>query len=94
MRTSTLNRPRDMDFRVRTTLDIDVPMMQRLRDEAERRGTEMSLLVEADLRPVLIEPAPTSSRRTELSPLPTWEGGKQPVDNSDRELPCKAMEGA
>ena len=52
----------------------------------------MSLLVEAGLRRVLSEPAPTDPPSTELPPLPTWNGGKELVDISNRELLYGAME--
>lgn len=52
----------------------------------------MSLLVEAGLRRVLSEPAPSDSPSTELSPLPTWNGGKELVDISNRDSLYRAME--
>ena len=81
-----------MVFHMKTTLNIDDSVMQRLREEAARRGTTMSVLVEAGLRRVLAEPAPPNSPSTELPPLPTWNGGKELVDISDRDALYKAME--
>ena len=52
----------------------------------------MSLLVEAGLRRVLSEPAPSDSPSTEFSPLPTWNGGKELVDISNRDSLYRAME--
>ena len=52
----------------------------------------MSLLVEAGLRRVLSEPASSNSPTTELPPLPTWNGGKELVDISNRDLLYNVME--
>jgi len=81
-----------MVFHMRTTLTISDSLMQRLREEAARRGTTMSRLVEAGLRRVLSEPAPSDPPPTELRQLPTWSGGKELVDISNRDLLYKVME--
>ena len=81
-----------MVFHMKTTLNIADSVMQRLREEAARRGTTMSQLVEAGLRRVLSEPASSDSPPTELRPLPTWSGGKEVVDISNRDLLYKVME--
>lgn len=52
----------------------------------------MSSLVEAGLRRVLSESAPTDSPSAELPPLPTWNGGKELVDISNRDLLYRTME--
>ncbi|MDE0108916.1 MAG: hypothetical protein OXN96_13950 [Bryobacterales bacterium] len=52
----------------------------------------MSLLVEAGLRRVLSEPTSSNSPTTELPPLPTWNGGEELVDISNRDLLYKVME--
>ena len=83
---------RDMVFHMKATLNIDDSVMQKLREEAARRGTTMSLLVEAGLRRVLSEPAPPTSPSTGLPALPTWNGGKELVDISNRDALYKAME--
>jgi len=83
---------RDMVFHMKTTLNISDSVMQRLREEAARRGTTMSLLVEAGLRRVLSEPASPSSPPTELPSLPTWNGGRELVDISNRDLLYKVIE--
>jgi len=68
---------------MKTTLNIDATVMQRLREEAARRGTTMSELVEAGLRRVLDpESAPT---RRPLPPLPRWRSGGARVDVADRD---------
>lgn len=54
----------------------------------------MSALVEAGLSLVLTKPAPPSSRETGLPPLPTWEGGKELIDISNRATLYTAIEGA
>ena len=83
---------RDMVFHMKTTLIIDDSVMQRLREEAARRGTTMSLLVEAGLRRILAEPTPPNPSPTELSPLPSWNGGRELVDISNRDALYRAME--
>ena len=80
-----------MVFHMKTTLNIDDSVMQRLREEAARRGTTMSALVEAGLRRVLAEPE--AARQPEvLPPLPSWNGGGELVDISDRDALYRAME--
>jgi len=75
----------DMVFHMKTTLNIADEVMRRLREEAARRGTTMSALVEAGLRRVLAEPEPSSRRETALPPLPTWNSGGFRVDIANRE---------
>ncbi len=77
---------------MKTTLNIDDSVMQRLREEAARRGITMSALVEAGLRRVLAEPASSEASPTELPPLPSWNGGEELVDISDRDALYRAME--
>lgn len=75
---------------MKTTLVIDDGVMKRLRQEAVRRGTTISALVEAALRLFLegrARPAPT------LPPLPAFDGGGATVDISDRDALYRAMEG-
>lgn len=67
---------------MKTTLNIDDTVMQRLREESSRRGITMSALVEAGLRHILDE---KPSKPTDLPPLPRWHGGTPFVDYSDRE---------
>ena len=64
---------------MRTTLNIDVAVVKRLREEAARLETTMSALVEAGAR-LLLDDAPQSEER----PLPTWEGGPYLVDIASR----------
>ena len=66
---------------MKTTLNIDDQVMREVKAEAARRGTTMSELVEAALRRML-EP---DRHVPELPPLPTFRGGRELVDVSDRE---------
>ena len=70
-----------MVFHTKTTLNIADPVMRRLKEEAARRGTTMSALVEAGLRRVLAPPDTTEP----LEPLPSWHGGRFLVDVADRD---------
>lgn len=66
-----------------TTLTIDDAILRELREEAARRGTTMSALVEAGVRRILAErPA---REPDEPPPLPTWNSGGALVDVADRE---------
>jgi len=73
----------------KTTLVIDDGLMTRLREEAARRNTTISALVESALRLFLRRPG----RREELPPLPTFDSGGALVDVSDRDELYRAMEG-
>ena len=65
---------------MKTTLNIDEQVMRQVKAEAARRGTTMSEFVEAALRRML-EPEPYE---LDLPPLPTFSGGGELVDVSDR----------
>ncbi len=73
------------------TLNINDALMRRLREEAARRQTTLSELVEEGLRRVLEEPTSTDGPPA-LAPLPTWRGGRHLVDISDRDALYRAME--
>ena len=73
-----------MVFPMKTTFDINDDVVRRLREEAARRGTTMSALVEAGLRRVLAEPAPLNRRKAALPSL---------VNISDRDQLYRAMDG-
>jgi hypothetical protein len=80
---------------MKTTLNIDDSVMQRLREEAARQGRTMSELVEGGLRLILDGPrqdagAPAERRATTL---PTWDSGGARVDLADREALRERMEG-
>lgn len=70
---------------MKTTLIIDDVMMSRLRQEAARRGTTMSALVEAGLRRVLFEHTADANQPAKLADLPSWRGGQPKVDIASRE---------
>ena len=80
-----------MVFRMKTTLNIDDGVMERLKAEAARRRTTMSALVEEGIRLVLQEPGRPA--RAELPPLPTFHSGGYYVDISDREALYRVMDG-
>ena len=77
---------------MKTTLNIDDTVIRRLREEAARRETTMSALVEAGLRRVLDEPAVYRVDQDPLTPLPSWRGGRELVDVSDRPELYRALE--
>lgn len=52
----------------------------------------MSRLVEAGLMHVLPEPATSEAPATDPPPLPTWNGGEELVDISNRDSLYKVME--
>ena len=74
-----------MVFHMKTTLNIDDSVMQRLREEAARRGTTMSALVEEGLRRILDEDETTSTSKDSLPLLPTRRSGGLLVDVSNCE---------
>ena len=75
----------DMVFHMKTTLNIDETVMGRLREEAARRGTTMSALVEAGLRHILENRADSRSAVKARKPLPVWKSGGFRVDVANRE---------
>lgn len=77
---------------MKTTLNIDDSVMQRLREVAARRGTTMSALVEAGLRHVLAPTQMADSTPPDLPPLPTWRSGGFRVDIADRDALYGVME--
>lgn len=74
-----------MVFHMKTTLNIDDSVMQRLRDEAGRRGTAMSALLEAGLRYAFARRAPIDDQPQAMPPLPKWRSGGFRIDISDKE---------
>lgn len=73
---------------MKTTLNIDATVMKELKREAAKRGCTMSELVESALRLLLRPKKPPA----ELPPLPTFSGGEELVDITDREALYTAME--
>ena len=74
---------------MKTTLNIDDSVIERLKREAARQGRTMSELVESALR-LLFE---TRRKRPNLPPLPSFASGGALVDIADREKLYEAMEG-
>ena len=79
---------------MKTTLNIDDIVMQRLREEAARRGTTMSALVEAGLRRVRVARASSDDRPGPLPPLPSWRSGGLRMDIANREELCQIIDEA
>ncbi|MCU0230550.1 MAG: ribbon-helix-helix protein, CopG family [Acidobacteria bacterium] len=75
---------------MKTTLVIDDGVMKRLRQEAARKGTTISALVEAALRLFLEN---RSRAAPEAPALPSFDGGGAFVDIADRDALYRAMEG-
>lgn len=78
-------RERDTVCHVKTTLNIDDSVMQRLREEAARRRTTMSALVEAGLRLVLGPEDANGTSSSEVKLPAGWHGGEYLVDITNRE---------
>lgn len=76
---------------MKTTLNIDDTVMDRLRREAARQGRTMSELVEAALRRLLDSTEKPAAEP--LPPLPSYAMGPARVDVADREALYEAMEG-
>lgn len=74
-----------------TTLTLDDAVMRELREEAARRGTSLSALVEAAVRRMLAERLALKPETDELPPLPTWSG-EALVDVADREALYEAID--
>ena len=81
-----------MVIHMKTTLNIDDSVMQRLREEAPRRGTTMSALVEAGLRHVLANPVASGEKADALPSLPSWNSGGHLVDIANRDELYRVME--
>lgn len=82
-----------MVIHMKTTLNIDDTVMRRLREEARRRGTTMSELVEAGLRRVLAEGKDEEAANRKLPPLPAWRSGGARIDVADRDALYETMGG-
>lgn len=82
-----------MVIHMKTTLNIDDGVMKRLREEAARRGTTMSELVEAGLRRVLGDESVAPNSRRQLASLPSWRSGGARVDVADRAALYDLMDG-
>jgi hypothetical protein len=71
-------------------LTLDDRLMERLQEEAAKRGCSVSDLVEEALRRLLES---SGKNTTELPPFPTFRSGGALVDISDRDALYRAMEG-
>ncbi len=70
---------------MKATLGIDDALMQRLREEAARRGTTVSTLVETELNHILDACDKTTPDKDSLPPIPTRLSGGILVDISNRD---------
>lgn len=74
------------------TLSINDAVMRRLQEEAARRRTSVSELVEEGLGRLLAESSATDAPPDALAPLPSWRSGGHLVDISDRDALYRVME--
>ncbi len=81
-----------MVFHMKTTLNIDDHVMRQLREEAARRRTTMSELVEGALRRILANASHGDGRENARPVLPAWRSGGALVDLSNRAELYSAME--
>jgi metal-responsive CopG/Arc/MetJ family transcriptional regulator len=78
-----------MEFRMKTTLNIDDTLLIELKREAARQGRTMSELVETAMRLLL-----RSQRKLgRMHALPRFRSGGTLVDVADRDALYHAMEG-
>ena len=68
---------------MKTTLEIDDGLARQLREEASRRDTTVSALVEEGLRHILEPSLP--DEQEDLLLLPTWDSGGALVNVANRE---------
>jgi hypothetical protein len=74
---------------MKTTLNIDDSVMERLKREAARQRRTMSELVESALR-LLFQ---MRRKQPDLPPLPSFKSGGALVEVADRQALYEAMEG-
>ncbi len=77
---------------VKAALEIDDSIMERLREEAPRRDTTISALVEAGIRYVLAKHVSANDPAGNLPPLPSWDSGGHLVDIDNREDLYRVMD--
>ena len=70
---------------MKTTFNIDDALMQQLREEAVRRGTTMTAIVESGIRYMIANGARRRDKVIDLPPLPSKAMGRVFVDVSNRE---------
>ncbi len=69
----------------KTTINIEDAIMERLKEEAARRKTTMTALIEAGIRRILAEGETPALVGGELPPLPIYDMGEPLVDVADRD---------
>ena len=69
---------------MKAVFDLDRVVLQRLHEEAMRRGATVSSLVEMGLRHVLAELPSSRSELKTTRQLPTWDSGGFRVDVANR----------
>ena len=69
---------------MKATFDIDDDLMRRVNEEAARRHTSVSALVEAGVR-LILDKGTGPERIQHLPPLPTWNAGPELVDVANRD---------
>ncbi len=74
---------------MKTTLEIDERVMRQLKERAAHEGRTMSELVETALRALL---AKDESKKSELPPLPVWDGGGMLIDVDSRAAMYEAFD--
>ncbi len=79
---------------MKATLEIDESVLQRLREEAERRKTTVSALADGMLRLGLAMPELGGTAPKHLPPLPIWRSGGFRVDIADREALYQVLDEA
>ena len=85
-------RLHDMVIDVKATLETDDSVMARLCEEAPRRDTTISALIESGLRYGLAKHAPANDPAVDLPPLASWESDGHLVDIDNREDLYRVMD--
>lgn len=93
MRNPQLPRAHNL-LKIKATLEIDESVLQRLREEAERRKTTVSALADGMLRLGLAMPELGGTAPKHLPPLPIWRSGGFRVDIADREALYQVLDEA
>jgi len=76
----------------KTTINIEDGIMERLKEEAARRNTTMTALIEAGIQRILGEGPAPGAGAAELPPLPVRDMGEPLVDITDREALDEALD--
>ena len=70
---------------MKTTFNIDDALMQQLRETAAQRGVTMTKIVEAGIRHMVSTPENSNNASEKRFELPSWKGGRELVDISNRD---------